>query len=105
VVASFDEQDGTSGDLIDRWFRALDQRLVYLGAQEWAVQVTSILHQDDEVWIQIADDSRLAGSLLLRVGPKTSVEQAVRTLSTRTREMISYPLVLSALLPAASPYN
>ena len=104
MVASFDDQPGTSGDLIDRWFRALDQQLVYLGPREWAVQITSILHLDDEVWIQVADESRLGGSLLLRVGPTTSVDHAVRTLSTQTREVMSYPVVLSALLPSASPY-
>lgn len=104
MVASFCEQGGTSGDLIDGWFRALDQCLVYMGTREWSVQVTCILHQDDVVWIQIADDSPSAGSLLLRVGPTTSVEQAMKALSTRTRDLTSYPLVLSALPPTPSRY-
>jgi hypothetical protein len=69
-------------DPIDRWFRALDQRRIHKGAREWLVQVTCILRDEDVLWIQIADDSRWAGSVLLRVRPSTSVEQAVWALKT-----------------------
>jgi hypothetical protein len=69
-------------DPIDRWFRALDQRRIHKGAREWLVQVTGILRIEDVLWIQIADDSRWAGSVLLRVRPSTSVEQAVRALKS-----------------------
>jgi hypothetical protein len=67
---------------IDRWFRALDQRRIPKGAREWLVQVTGILRDQDVLWIQIADDSRWAGSVLLRVRDTTSVEQAVRALKS-----------------------
>ena len=95
AMASIHDERGGPG-LIDRWFRELDQRLIYHGPQEWELQVTSILHEDDTVWIQIADCSRPAGSVLLRVKLTTSVEQAVRTLSLRPRGVVSYPRVISA---------
>ena len=69
-----------SFDSIDRWFRALDQRRISKGAREWLVQVTGILRDEDIIWIQIADDSRWTGSVLLRVRASTSVEQAVGAL-------------------------
>jgi hypothetical protein len=71
---------------------------VYQDAREWALQVTGILREDDDVvWIQIADESRWAGSLLLRVRSNTSVEQAVQTLAARSRSGASYPKVINAL--------
>ena len=96
AMASFHDEERGGPELIDRWFRELDQRLIYQGPRAWELQVTSILHEDDTVWIQIADCSRPAGSVLLRVGPTTPVEQAVKTLSLRPRGAVSYPRVISA---------
>jgi hypothetical protein len=97
ATASFHNEERGGPELIDRWFRELDQRLIYQGPQEWELQVTSILHEDDTVWIQIADRLRPAGSVLLRVRLTTSVEQAVRTLSLRPRCGVSYPRVINAM--------
>ena len=82
-----------SPDPIDRWFRALDQRRICKDAGEWLVQVTGILHDENMLWIQIADDSRWAGSVLLRVRPSTSVEQAVRALQSSGTSS-TYPKVI-----------
>jgi hypothetical protein len=82
-----------SRDPIDRWFRALDQRRIDKGAHEWLVQVTGILREEDVLWIQIADDSRWAGSVLLRVRDTTSVEQAVRALKSSGTSS-TYPKVI-----------
>ena len=100
-MVSFQVEERGGPELVDRWFRELDQRLIYQGLQEWELQVTSILHEDDIVWIQIADSSRPAGSVLLRVRLTTSVEQAVRTLSLRPRSVVSYPRVISAIASQA----
>jgi len=86
-------------DPIERWFRELDQRRICRGAREWLLQVTGILRDEDELWIQIADDSRWAGSVLLRVRATTSVEQAVRALKSGRMDS-SYPKVISP--PAAT---
>lgn len=80
-------------DPIERWFRELDQRRIYKGAREWLVQVTGILRDEDVLWIQIADDSRWAGSVLLRVRATTSVEQAVRALKASGTSS-AYPKVI-----------
>ena len=85
---------------IERWFRALDQQRIDKGAREWQLQVTGILRDDDGFWIQIADDSRCAGSVLLRVRASTSVDQAVRALKL-SRASSSYPRVVA---PPPAPH-
>ena len=91
-----DEECG-SLEVVDRWFRQLDQRRIYHGAREWMVQVTGILCEEDMLWIQIADDSRWAGSVLLRVSSTTPVDQAVHALTNRAPGVVSYPKVVTAL--------
>ena len=85
-------EERRSGDLIDRWFRELDQRRIHHGAREWLVEVTGILCEEDVLWIQIADRAHWAGSVLLCVRESTSVEQAVRALAVRTPGPFSYPV-------------
>jgi hypothetical protein len=93
--ASVSHED-RSLELVDRWFRHLDQRRIYQGLREWRVQVTSILLEEDVIWIQIADDSRWCGSVLLRVRDTASIDQAVGALSLRTTDSsASYPKVIS----------
>src|SRR5262245_10471501 len=87
--------------LIDRWFRELDQRRIYRGTREWRVEVTGILCEEDVIWIQIADDSRWAGSVLLQVGSATPVDQAVSALSSRPAGAMPYPKVVCLLVPEA----
>jgi hypothetical protein len=98
-TVSYHDREPGSGDLVDRWFRQLDQRRIRDGAREWSLQVTGILCEDDVVWIQIAEEADWAGSLLLRVRPSTSVEQAVQALASRPPEVAPYPKVISTFLP------
>lgn len=70
-------------ELVDRWFRALDQRPISVGLQEWQLQVTGIWVEGDEVWIQLADGSASGASILLHVDSATSIEQAIRALRGR----------------------
>ena len=93
------DEGRASFDPIERWFRELDQRPICRGAREWLLQVTGILRDEDDLWIQIADDSRWAGSVLLRVRATTSVEQAVRALKA-ARMSAAYPKVVN--LPVAT---
>ena len=84
-------------DLVDRWFRALDQRSIHLGTRDWLVQVTGILIEEGVLWIQIADEARRAGSLVLRVASTTPVDQAVHALKTRALDRTSScPTVICA---------
>jgi hypothetical protein len=69
-------EERKSGDLIDQWFRELDQRRIYQGAQEWLVEVTQHFDVRTTVlWIQMAAPALGAGSVLLCVGPTTSTEK------------------------------
>jgi hypothetical protein len=89
-------------DLVDRWFRALDQHPIHLGMREWHVQVTGILIEEGVLWIQIADDPRRAGSVVLRVASTTPVDQAVGALKSRALvHTTSFPTVISATTTCA----
>ena len=88
-----------SRDLIDQWFRQLDQRRIYQGSREWAVHVTAILNDEDSLWIQIAGDSRSPGSLLLHLRSTASLEQAVTALTLPPPQMASHPTVINTFLP------
>lgn len=96
---------GESGHshVVDRWFRALDQRRIRIGLHEWLLQVTGIYADHDDVWIQLADGVKDGGSILLHVTEGTSVEQALRLLSTRVASPVSTrPLVVAvSVTPAA----
>jgi len=86
------EQDASS-----RWFRALDQRVIQVGLQEWRLHVTGIYVHADEIWIQLADGGRYGGSVLLRVSLDTPVDQAVRLLAkSRGGQVSMYPAVVTA---------
>jgi hypothetical protein len=99
--ASFHEEDRESLEVVDRWFRQLDQRRIFQGPREWLVQVTGILREEHVIWIQIADDSRWCGSVLLRVRDTASVEQAVGALTSRKSDRSGcYPKVIT--VPASS---
>ena len=82
-------------ELVDRWFRALDQRPIRLGLQEWRLQVTGIWVEGDEVWIQLADGSGTGGSILLHADAATSIDRAIRALSARGRDAYVHPEIVS----------
>jgi hypothetical protein len=82
-------------DLVDRWFRALDQRRIQTGDCKWLIHVTSIFVDDGGVaWIQIADGSNGA-SIILRVSSSTPLDVAIGVLMTReATTAAAHPLVL-----------
>ena len=82
-------------ELVDRWFRALDQRPIRIGLLEWRLQVTGIWVEGDEVWIQLADGSGSGGSILLHVDSATSIDQAIQALSSRCRGVYMHPEIVS----------
>lgn len=90
-------KESTDADLVDRWFRALDQRRLHVGLREWLLQVTGIHVEKGEVWIQIANGLCHGASILLRVSAATSVERALSTLTQRhLRVSQGYPIVVNA---------
>ena len=93
----YEEAPREDVDLVNRWFRALDQRSIHVGMREWLVQVTGILIEEGVLWIQIADDPLRAGSVVLRVASTTPVDQAVGALQSRALvRTTSFPTVICA---------
>jgi hypothetical protein len=91
--------------LVDRWFRALDQRRIQTGHREWLIHVTSIFVDEGEgAWIQIADGANGA-SIVLRVSSSTSLDVALRALMNREAICaVAHPLVVTAI-GSALPYE
>ena len=90
-------------EVVDRWFRALDQRRVRIGLHEWLLQVTGIYADHDDVWIQIADRMAAGGSILLRVTARTPVEHALQVLVQRVHASVAeHPTIITATVSAAS---
>ena len=82
-------------DLVDRWFRALDQRRIHTGLHERLLHVTSIfVDERDMVWIQIADGSN-GGSIVLRVSSTTPLETALSALIS-ANTAAAHPFVVTA---------
>jgi hypothetical protein len=84
-------------ELIDWWFRALDQRIIRTGLHEWRLLVTGICVQADEIWVQLADGGRDGASVLLRVSAETPVDHALGLLArARSGEASMFPAVVTA---------
>ena len=95
--------DAGHAEVVDRWFRALDQRRVRIGLHEWLLQVTGIYADRDDVWIQIADGAAPGGSVLLRVSARTSVDHALQVLTQRLHANVpAHPAIITATVSSAS---
>ena len=92
-------------DVVDRWFRALDQRRIRIGPHEWLLQVTGIYADHDDVWIQIADGRSEGGSVVLRVSAGTSVDDALQALEQRHLGVPAHPAVITATAASARRHN
>ena len=71
-----------SGSAADAWFRALDGRIVQIGAATCMTHVLGIHGEGSELWIQMgcADNPDL--SVVLHIGPATRIEDVVERLTT-----------------------
>lgn len=96
---------GHSG-VVDRWFRALDQRRVRIGLHEWLLQVTGIYEDNDDVWIQIADGCSDGGSVVLRVSSGASVDHALDALAQRGQLRVPvHPDIITATATSAGRHD
>ena len=97
VTQTLRAQDATRSDVVDSWFRALDQRRIRVGQSDWLIQVTGIFQDgEDAVWIQIADAHAHGASVLLRVDSCTSVDHAVNALAAQRLVASVHPIVVVA---------
>ena len=86
----------SSDTAADAWFRALDGRIVQMGAATCMTQVLGIHGEGSELWIQMACADNPQLSMVLHIGPATRIEEVVERLMTdppqgRPLEVISFP--------------
>ena len=79
----------------DAWFRALDGRIVQIGATTCMTQVLGIHGEGSELWIQVACAENPQLGLVLHVGAATRIEEVVERLTAdppqaRPLEVISF---------------
>ena len=99
-------RDRGHSEVVDRWFRALDQRRVRIGLHEWLLQVTGIYEDNDDVWIQIADGCSNGGSVVLRVSSGTSVDHALHALAQRGQLRVpAHPDIITATTTSAPRHD
>ncbi len=70
------------GSAADTWFRALDGRILRIGATTCMTQVLGIHGNGSDLWIQMACAENPALSLVLHVGPATRVDDVLQRLGT-----------------------
>ena len=77
---------GTADGDAQRWFAALDQRLLSIDAERWLTQVVGVHVDGADVWIQIQPLREQLRDLTVRVSPGMSVDDVVRSVETMIRE-------------------
>ena len=79
---SADRVAARPGTAADAWFRALDGRIVQIGATTCMTQVLGIHGEGSELWIQMACAENPQLSVVLHIGPATRIEEVVERLIT-----------------------
>ena len=79
---SADHVAARPGTAADAWFRALDGRIVQIGATTCMTQVLGIHEEGSELWIQMACAENPQLSVVLHIGPATRIEEVVERLTT-----------------------
>ena len=86
---ALDTQPGSADPVVaqpstaaDAWFRALDGRIVQIGASTCMTQVVGIHGDGSELWIQVACADNPELSAVLHIGPATRIEDVVERLRT-----------------------
>ena len=92
---SADRVAAPSDSAADAWFRALDGRIVQIGAVTCMTQVLGIHGEGSELWIQMACAENPQLSVVLHIGPATRIEEVVERLTSdppqgRPLEVISF---------------
>jgi hypothetical protein len=66
----------------DRWFAALDQRLIDVGAERWRAHVLGIHGEGGELWIQIAQAHEPDRGLVIHCWQTQAVDEVLAAVST-----------------------
>ena len=94
-LGSADRVAAQPSSAADAWFRALDGRIVQIGATTCMTQVLGIHGAGSELWIQMACAENPQLSVVLHIGAATRIEDVVERLTTdpptgRPLEVISF---------------
>jgi hypothetical protein len=80
------KSDGPVTSLSDRWYLALDNQRLKIGARSWVVQVDGIHSQGEELWIQLSRIGFEDRGLVMHVTPGVEIEEALKLLADRQPE-------------------
>ena len=72
----------TMESLVERWYRALDQRQITIGSKCWLALLRGIHVHDGDLWIQISHAEAPEQSVVLHVSPHTSIDSALAAART-----------------------
>ncbi len=64
----------------DRWFAALDQRMIHVGAERWRAHVLGIHEEGGELWIQIVQAHDTTRSIVIHCWHMQGVEEVIAAL-------------------------
>ena len=72
------EQQTTS----DRWFAALDQRMIHVGAERWHAHVVGIHGEGGELWIQIVPAHQPDRGVVVHCWHMQAIDEVIAALRT-----------------------
>lgn len=85
----------------DRWFSALDQRLIGIGANAWVAQVLGVHGERDGLWIQLAPVNDPFATVVLHLASTTSIEDALVALDRHSRPIDGGQAIIDLATPAS----
>ena len=80
------KSDSSTTSLADRWYLALDNQRLQIGARSWVVQVDGIHRHGDDLWIQLSRIGLDDRGLVLHVSAGVEIDDALRLLAARQGE-------------------
>ena len=83
--------------MAERWYRALDKKVVDLGSESMLVDVVGIHAEASELWIQLANENLPCEEVVLHVSRWTTLAQVLAAMARWRGDENTYPHVVSLL--------
>jgi hypothetical protein len=84
AVSSLNSHRAIDIRLADRWFEALDQRQIGIGAESWVAQVLGIhIDEANTIWIQLTSVDNPYSAIILHVSASTTLDRVIGALADR----------------------
>ena len=88
----------SDGDpLAERWYRALDKKVVDVGSESLLVDVVGIHSDGSELWIQLANENLPCEEVVLHVSRWTTLAQVLAAMECWRADENTLPHVVSLL--------